>query len=53
MVLKSANFIVSLFRTIFKYRIIITFLFLKCEHEKLFEKSFICKYIFYENILSK
>ena len=36
-VVKSANFIVSLFGTIFKYRIIITFLFLTFEHERLFE----------------
>ena len=37
-VLKSANFIISyFFCTIFKYRIIITFLFLTFEHEKLFE----------------
>ena len=36
-VLKSVNFIVSLFCTIFTYRIIITFLFLTFEHEKLFE----------------
>ena len=36
MVLRSINFIVSLFCTIFKYRIVITFLFLKFEHERLF-----------------
>ena len=36
MVLKSASFIVSLFCTIFKY-IIITFLFLTFEHERLLE----------------
>ena len=36
-VLKSVNFIVSLFCTIFKYRVIITFLFLTSEHERLFE----------------
>ena len=36
-VLKSVNFIVSLFCTIFKYRVIITFVFLTFEHEKLFE----------------
>ena len=36
-VLKTANFIVSLFCTIFKYRIIITFLFLTFEHERLFK----------------
>ena len=33
---KSANFLVSIFRTIFKYRIIIIFLFLSFEHERLF-----------------
>ena len=37
MVLKSTNFIVSLFCTIFKYRMIITFLFLTFEHERLFK----------------
>ena len=36
-VLKSVNFIVSLFCTIFKYRVTITFLFLTFEHERLFE----------------
>ena len=36
-VLKSANFIVSLFCTICKYRMIITFIFLMFEHERLFE----------------
>ena len=36
-VLTSANFIVSLFCTIFKYRTIINFLFLTFEHERLFE----------------
>ena len=35
--LKSINFIVSIFCTIFKYRIIITFLFSTFEHERLFE----------------
>ena len=38
-VLKSANFMVSLFCTIFKYRMIITFLFLTFEHERLFENQ--------------
>ena len=38
-VLKSANFIVSLFCTIFKYRMIITFLFLTFEHVRLFENT--------------
>ena len=37
---KSDNFIVSLFCTIFKYRMIITFLFLTLEHEKLFVNHF-------------
>ena len=36
-VLKSANFMVSLFCTICKYRMIITFLFITFEHERLFE----------------
>ena len=36
-VLKSINFIVSLFGHIFKYRITITFLFLTFEHERIFE----------------
>ena len=36
-VLKSVNFIVSLFGHIFKYRITITFLFLTFEHERIFE----------------
>ena len=36
-VLKSANFIVSLFCTIFKYRMIITFLFLTFDSDRLFE----------------
>ena len=36
-VLKSVNFIVSLFGHIFKYRITITFLFLTLEHERIFE----------------
>ena len=36
-VLKSASFIVPLFCIIFKYRIIITFLFLTFENERLFE----------------
>ena len=35
--LKSVNFIVSLFGHIFKYRITITFLFLTFEHERIFE----------------
>ena len=35
--LKSVNFIVSLFGHIFKYRITITFLFLTLEHERIFE----------------
>ena len=35
--LKSVNFIVSLFCTILKYRIIITFLFSKFQHESLFK----------------
>ena len=38
-VLKSPNFVVSLFCTIFKYRIIATFLFfLTFDHERLFRK---------------
>ena len=37
-VLKSINFIVSLFGHIFKYRITITFLFLTFEHERSFIK---------------
>ena len=55
-VLKSANFIVSLFCTIFKYRMIITFLFLTFEHERLFEnplsvnRPFIK--IYYQNIFN-
>ena len=36
-VLKSVNFIISLFGHIFKYRITITFLFLTLEHERIFE----------------
>ena len=36
-VLKSVNFIVSLFGHIFKYRITITFLFLTFGHERIFE----------------
>ena len=36
-VLKSANFIASLFGTTFEYRIIITFFFLTFKHERLFE----------------
>ena len=35
--LKSVNFIVSLFGRIFKYRITINFLFLTFEHERIFE----------------
>ena len=36
-VLKSINFIVSLFGHIFKYRVTITFLFVTFEHERIFE----------------
>ena len=42
--LKSVSLILSLFGTIFKCRIIITFLFLMFENEILFiQKLFICK----------
>ena len=45
-VLKSANFIVSLFCTIFKYRMITTFLFLTFEHEILFENPLFVNKLF-------
>ena len=55
-VLKSANFTVSLFCTIFKYRMIITFLFLTFEHERLFENPLSVNRPFmkisYQNILT-
>ena len=57
LLLKSVNFIVSLFCIIFEYRVIITFLFLTFEHERLFESHlsvnrFLMKISYQNNIFN-